>query len=415
MFGYDELFNDLRSLGAINPYQGKEKDFEIENDLIWTFNNQNQELEGAVGEIKFEPMSDDELFSSNNPATGTDIEIIAYYKPIHFYDEQNWGIVIKFRPLAIFSNKVRNYIINNSKIPDVKSFFEDYSSFSAKELSFKIAEEIVLRHEMYHHSMESFAIRTELIRNFKFKSSGLGYHTPIVKPIESFYKRYRDESNNKGIYIPSPINWGCNWEEALANYAEKKTSKRLKDIIESYIVEDEEIKEIKKLVAKFVSFMHKKEIAPHYREVNRLKTEKDFSYVENYIKYYFHDTYKELKPLSIDITPKLAAKVSPIFEIDEIMKKGKLTYEFSKGEHYPFSSKAIPSSLPKSKVIKFIVKKHGYAEREGGKGGKGSHSVYVRENSPMITFERGDEVSLKILKQIAVSLNINLYKLINMI
>ena len=36
---------------------------------------------------------------------------------------------------------------------------------------------------------------------------------------------------------------------------------------------------IKKLVPKFVSFMHKKELAPHYREVNRLKTEKPTSHL----------------------------------------------------------------------------------------------------------------------------------------
>ena len=409
-----DLFDDLRSLGAIDPYEEKEGDFEIGNGLIWPFNNQNQgQIEGIIADIEFEPMSDEELFPRNGS------EIIAYYKPIHFYDEENWGIVIKFRPLVKFSNQVRNFIINNSKIPDVKKYFEDTHSFEAKELSLEIAEEIVLRHEMYHHSLESFAIRTELIRNVKF--TGLGYDTPITKPIESFYKRYKDESKKKGIDIPRPINNVCNVEEALANYNETgslylglKKNKRLNDIIDNYFGKEER-KEISKLVRKFVTYMHKREIAHDYREVNKLKSNRDFFYVENYLKFYFHKFYKELKTFTQNLTPKLAAEVSPIFGIDEIINNGKLTYEFSPTETSPSSAKAIPVSIKKSKVIKYIEKKHKYREREGGSGGKGSHTVYVKENSPMITFERGNEVGLKIIKQIAVSLNINLHKLINSI
>ena len=207
-----ELVDKLKKIGVIDPELDNENPYEIDGK-IWTPKG-NPEFENLISDNIDISILPEEI--SENFLKTTNIDAIAYYKPIHFNGEKNWGIVINLDKLIKFSSLVKSFLFNRFKSSsDLKMFF---SSTQSNLACFLISQEIILRHELYHHSMESFAIRTELSRGYDYSVPKTGLKTPSTTGQPSPFQKYWDLKKGEGIKFKGRR---FNIDEALATKAEE--------------------------------------------------------------------------------------------------------------------------------------------------------------------------------------------------
>jgi hypothetical protein len=86
---------------------------------------------------------------------------VAFYKPMHFYSN-SWGIYLDCDELADYANYVLNGVNNNPQRFGQRITLDD---------AINIVSVFTFFHEMYHHKIEAFSLKLELLYRLPFYST----------------------------------------------------------------------------------------------------------------------------------------------------------------------------------------------------------------------------------------------------
>ncbi len=117
-------------------------------------------------------------------------EAFGWYQPFHLYDEDNWGIYLRDRPLLDLAYALRERL--------------DSSGSPRPNDAFELAARLVVEHELFHARLEFFALNQELTVG------------------SAIYRPYDSNVYRKTVWSKSGA-----LEEALANYVARECIKAL--------------------------------------------------------------------------------------------------------------------------------------------------------------------------------------------
>jgi len=374
------LVDKLKKIGVIEHESDNENPHESDGK-IWN----------PKGHPDFENLISDNIEISllppkevENILKTTNIDTIAYYKPIHFYGEKNWGIVFNLDKLKDFTSLLKSYLVKKFESEsDFKMFFARPTSNLA---CFLISHEIILRHELYHHSMESFAIKTELARSYDYSIPKTGLVTPSSIGQPSPFKNYWDLKKGKGIEYKG-IRF--NLDEALATKAEENNSshnKRMRGIIKERIIKPmrykgdikNKINEIMREINAFIISRHQKIELDNYKEVNIID---NITHAENQAKLTFHAINDTLPNIEPDLIDEIAQSISPIFNVNQLKNMGKITYEVNNSGYLRIWSadfKSLPGDCDKKTIVTLLNRRgFDYVDNRGS----GSHELFINKKT----------------------------------
>lgn len=304
--------------------------------------------------------------------TPEDFELWAWYQPVHFFG-QMWGIFIKESALLTLASKVyfhyKKQSINNIRPTSMASYDRNLDI----QQCIYSAIMLLYLHEEYHHKVESFSIRTHI----------------VTEPCN--YKKYQHY-----VYSATKISqpYMCK-EEALCHaYARRKLLGKLSPRIQRSIsnaaqaVKDEVISQAR---------------GP-YSGADRLLSNSVFQNAQSFLQSQIHEGQIHLSQPgdftkwnndSVLMAPLIQSREMPLYLVGDTGNS-------------PWLPGSLQFTLSRRSVVK-IIENSGYAET---KGGKGSHTKFSKSGSPMIILPKGKELSQKVIKDVAKSLDISLQGLL---
>lgn len=292
----------------------------------------------------------------------SEFEVWAWYQPLHFYGEC-WGIYIKEEAIKEIASRIFSQIHLAHSLSPYRLISESiYSAF-----------QILYLHELYHHKVESFAIRSHITTQV---CTFMQYESKVFRATRT-------------------ANPSACKEEALCHafartqLPEKLRGKVSRDVVNAAVNTCQEILD---------------SAAGPYAGASIFLNEEDFVNAQSYLQNQIQEG--SVVPVRSDNAWKLDPKlISPLFSVLSIPCF--IVPKSSPQIHLP----GVYEFTAPKKGVERVICSDGYSETPGGKG---SHTKYRKPGAPMLILPKGKELSATVLKSVAKALDIELQQLVKM-
>ncbi len=198
---------DLLDLGAPGPWDGDLDGHDVA-DIEWdqilesdSRVNRESEMNHSDGEpYKWERVAEEITRRSNGsrtPPPPTSVDALAWYAPIHRFG-LNWGVYIYEESVFKIAAQIATYLRPGRSI----------DAWTARQLM-RMSLSVLYLHEAFHHKVESFAIRSEVVRRQKtYLPYNDNVYVPLINTDElleealactEMYMRLKEKTFRRGV------------------------------------------------------------------------------------------------------------------------------------------------------------------------------------------------------------------------
>lgn len=198
---------DLLDLGVPGPWDGDLDGHDVAdiewNQILESESNINRgsEINQSAGETDRWQRVAEEItrrsHGSRTPPPPISVDALAWYAPIHRFG-LNWGIYIYEESVFKVASQIATYLRPGRSI----------DAWTARQLM-RMSLSVLYLHEAFHHKVESFAIRTEVVRREKtYLPYNDNVYVPLVNTDElleealacaEMYSRLKEKTFRKGV------------------------------------------------------------------------------------------------------------------------------------------------------------------------------------------------------------------------